>query len=458
MSRANASESDDRKSVRQIAGDILVRVDLKKAYADVLLDRAFQQTSLDSKDRSLLNEIVYGTLRWRGRIDSYLRRLIRRPVEETDPFIRNLLRLTIYQADFLDRVPHYAAVNEAVTLAKRRSGARVGGFVNGVLRNFLRMERDSSPPDLDTSTVTDLGEYWSHPNWIIEMWIQYLGVHETAALLKANNNQGPLTLRVNSLRISRDALLETFQAGAVQASATAWSPDGIVVHLHPTIDQLPGYREGLFQVQGEASQLVAYLLAPQPGEHVLDACAAPGGKTTHIAQLMGDIGHIAAKDLSAKGIAKIKENATRLGLRSVRAVQADMTKRAAGGEVYDRILVDAPCSGLGTLRSHPEIKWNRDPSDVAKLSALQAQILSQAAVRLKNDGILVYSTCTLTGAENEAIVDQFLECHKSFVLEDAAESLPGEAKRLVRGKYFMALPHQHNTDGFFAARMRKVSQ
>ena len=191
---------------------------------------------------------------------------------------------------------------------------------------------------------------------------------------------------------------------------------------------------------------------------LFDACAAPGGKTTHVAEFMGDRGQVTAVDRSANGIVKINENITRLGLNSISTMQADMTKPIAGaqGPIYDRILVDAPCSGLGTLRSHPEIKWNRGMSDLTRLHHLQVKILEQAASGLKSEGILVYSTCTLSAVENENTVEEFLGRHREFVLEDAASYLPNEAKQLVRGKYFMALPHRHDTDGFFAARLKRV--
>jgi 16S rRNA (cytosine967-C5)-methyltransferase len=215
----------------------------------------------------------------------------------------------------------------------------------------------------------------------------------------------------------------------------------------------------LFQVQGEASQLVSYLLSPKDGERILDACAAPGGKATHIAELMADTGKVVATDSGARGVQKIEENTTRLELASIRAVRADVSQRLGAplSDPYDRILLDAPCSGLGTLRSHPEIKWQRGPTDIERLSALQKKLLRRVASYLKPGGILVYSTCTLVKDENERVVEDFLEHRPEFDVENAAGHLPPEARSLVRGNYFMALPHWHNTDGFFAARMRKVS-
>jgi 16S rRNA (cytosine967-C5)-methyltransferase len=215
----------------------------------------------------------------------------------------------------------------------------------------------------------------------------------------------------------------------------------------------------LFQVQGEASQLVSYLLSPQNGERILDACAAPGGKATHIAELMADTGELVATDSAARGVQRIGENTVRLELTCIRAARADVADRLADplSEPYDRILIDAPCSGLGTLRSHPEIKWQRTATDIERLSALQRKILRRVASYLKPGGILVYSTCTLAKDENENVIEDFLEQHDEFALEEAAGYLPTEARSLVRGSYFMALPHRHNTDGFFAARMRKAA-
>ena len=452
----NAFEAS--RSIRNLAVDILVRVDINKAYADILLDQVLQRSSASEKDRSLLAEIVYGTLRWRGRLDLYLKQLTRRPLEKTDPFIRNLLRMTLYQIDFLDRIPQYAAINEAVNLAKSYRGSRISGFVNGVLRNFIRTKKAIGPPDPDTGGITALADYWSYPEWLIKHWIDYLGRKDIVPLLAACNRQAPLVLRVNRLRTDKETLLTAFKAQGIEASPTKWSPEGITVHSRVPLNQLPGYQEGLFQVQGESSQLVTYLLDPHCGENILDACAAPGGKTSHVAEFMGDRGQITAVDRSANGIVKIKENATRLGLKSIRTIHGDMRKQIADaqGVTYDRILVDAPCSGLGTLRAHPEIKWNRGMGDLTRLHELQGNILAQVAGYLKSQGIFVYSTCTLSAVENEKTVEEFLGRHREFVAEDAASYLPDQAKPLVRGKYFMALPHRHDTDGFFAARLKRV--
>ena len=453
-----ASNEKGKQCVRQLASEILLKVDSRKAYADILLDHNLKDSALSDRDRALLTELTYGTLRWRGKIDARLSPYFHRSSGDTHPFIRNLLRVTFYQLLFLDKVPDYAAVNEAVKLAKAHGGHKVGGFVNGVLRSFLR-ERNRTTEPGPTNSQAGLAIEHSHPQWLVKKWLDYFGVEETAALMRANNEIPPLVLRVNSRKGSIETLLDLLLTRGVPAVATQWSPVGVSVQSRSAVDRLPGFREGLFQVQGEASQLVSYLLSPQNGERILDACAAPGGKTTHIAELMADAGDLIATDSAAKGVQKIRENTARLELTCIRAARADVSHRLASAlsEPYDRILIDVPCSGLGTLRSHPEIKWQRGAADIERLSTLQRKILQRVASYLKPGGICVYSTCTLAKDENENVVEDFLARHKEFVLEEAASYLPPEARSLVRGSYFTALPHRHNTDGFFAARMRKVA-
>ncbi|HEY7320254.1 MAG TPA: 16S rRNA (cytosine(967)-C(5))-methyltransferase RsmB [Candidatus Binatia bacterium] len=444
--------------VRWLASEILTRVDTRKAYADILLDHSLKSRGFSDRDGALLTELIYGTLRWRGKIDGRLKPYMRTPLEDTDPFVRNLLRVAFYQILFLDKIPDYAAVNEAVQLAKEHGGQRVAGFVNGVLRNLLREGNSSAAAQAVTDWQAQLAAEHSHPRWLVTRWLNYFGREETAALMKANNEAAPLMLRVNSCRSDRDALLALLLESGISAARSQWSPVGISVTSHFPVGQIAGFREGLFQVQGEASQLVSYLLSPEKGDRILDACAAPGGKTTHIAELMADIGEVIAIDKSDRGVEKIRENFERLGLVSVHAIKGDVSNELQPElcSPYDRILIDAPCSGFGTLRSHPEIKWHRTEADIKRLSQLQRSIVDRVVHYLKSGGVLVYSSCTLTSEENESLVEEFLKRHKEFILENAIDHLPGEASALVRGSYLMTLPHRHNTDGFFAARLKKV--
>lgn len=447
---------NETTGVRQLASAILLKVDSRQAYADILLDQALKATDLNERDRALLTELTYGTLRWRGNIDARLSRQLRRPLADTDDFIRNLLRVTVYQLFFLDKIPDYAAVNEAVELAKRQRGAKSAGFVNGVLRNLVRQKGRAGQANSDSTASR--AEEFSHPEWLVERWIDEFGLSQASALMRANNHKAPLVLCANRLKCNRDQLRARLLEQGLAAIASQWSPDGIVLESAGSVENLPGYTEGLFQVQGESSQLIAYLLAPEPRERILDACAAPGGKSSHLAELMNDSGIVIALDASARGVERIRQNVARLNLRSIEATQADVTKELSDAFrlPYDRVLVDAPCSGLGTLRAHPEIKWRRQESDIERLSRLQKNILKSVVRYLKPGGTLVYSTCTLTRAENDSIVETFLAEHKEFELDDAARYLPEPARHMVRGKYFQALPHRDNSDGFFAARLRKV--
>ncbi len=443
---------------REIALAILDRVDRHQAYADVLLNARLEEAALPQADGALLTRMVYGALRWRGRIDWVLGTLLRDPLDDLDPRLRNLLRLGAYELLFLDRVPSYATVNELVSLAKRRAGPGKAGMVNAVLRRIARRERDAWSPPAASGSTTDLAALVSHPLWLVDMWREQFGDEEGRRLMEADNHEAPLVLRANRLRISRDALVERLRSRGVEAEPGTWSPLAVRLRGSASPAALPEFREGLCQVQGEASQAVSLLAGPEPGMRVLDVCAAPGGKTTHMAELMDDRGEVVACDVSERGLAKLAENVRRLGLRGVRAEVRDATRGlAVESDTFDRVLVDAPCSGLGTLRAHPEIRWRRTLKDLPRLAALQARILDRAASRVRPGGILVYATCTLSRAENEQVVEGFLDRHGDFVVEDAAAHLPETTRSMTAGRYLLALPHRHDTDGFFAVRMRRRS-
>lgn len=453
-----ARSSAPPETARALAVDILDAVERRKAFADILLDRTLRAHELSAADRALLTELVYGTLRWRGRIDATLAQVTREAPEKMDGYVRNLLRVTLYQIFFLDRIPAYAAVNEAVETAKRRGGKGAAGFVNAIARRCLREKERLATSEESGEPMRRLAATWSHPEWLVRQWLDYLGAAETEALLQANNQPAPLIVRANRLKISRDDLIQNFTTAGLDAAAAPHAPEAIALRGASAVERLPGFAEGQFFVQSEAAQLVSHLLDPKAGERVWDASAAPGGKATHLAELMDDRGEVVATDIAPRGIARIEENVRRLGLKSVRPLAAD-----AAGELtaelaqrYDRILADLPCTGFGTLRSHPEAKWQKGEEDVRRLSQLQRKILDRLAGYLKPGGVLVYSTCTLTRAENEDVIEDFLRRHEDYTLENAADFLPPGAKRTVRGKYFMTLPHRDDTDGFFAARLRKA--
>lgn len=466
---------------REIALAILDRVERRKAYADVLLNARLEEAALPQADGALLTRTVYGVLRWRGRIDWVLGRLLRKPLDDLDPVVRNLLRLGAYELLFLDRVPAYATVNELVELTGRRAGPGKARLVNAILREIARQEREAWAPPAASRTaeemsaadaaeiekhgsspvapgsVEEMAALVSHPRWLIEMWREQFGVGESRRLMEANNREAPLVLRANRLRTSRDALVQRLCARGVDARPGGWSPAAVRLRGSASPADLPEFRQGLCQVQGEASQAVGLLVDPGPGMRVLDVCAAPGGKTTHLAELMDGRGEIVACDVSERGLARLADNARRLGLDCIRTEAGDAAEALPGEPgAFHRVLVDAPCSGLGTLRAHPEIRWRRTGRDLRRLAALQARILDQAALRVRPGGVLVYATCTLSRVENEQVVESFLERHGDFAVEDAGACLPESMRSMTAGRYFLALPHRHDTDGFFAARMSRL--
>ena len=449
---------NDGKNVRQIAGEILHRVESEKSYADLLLDHHLRSNNLNDADRALLTELTYGTLRWRGKIDSQLRPFLDRSLAETDSFNRNLLRVTLYQLLFLDKfLPMPRSTKLSRSPKQNSPEAPVSSMASCAV--FSGNRRSGAKASDTQSSVANLAAEYSHPQWLVNRWREYFGDEQAKALMLASNQKTPLVVRANLSKTSREKLLASWHAQDIAAEPSAVSPQAIRLPTGVSIETLPGLNDGLFQVQSEASQLVSYLVDPESGDLILDACAAPGGKATHLAELIGDQGNIVAIDSSARGVERIEQNAQRLGLATIQAECANASKalpaRLAGP--YDRILVDAPCSGLGTLRSHPEIKWQRDDSDIARLAALQARIVQSVAQYLKVGGVLVYSTCTLTVDENERVIANFLRQNSRFELVHAARYLPEAARHMVHDKYFQALPQRDDTDGFFAARMRKVT-
>jgi 16S rRNA (cytosine967-C5)-methyltransferase len=356
---------------------------------------------------------------------------------------------------YLDRIPESAAVNESVNLAKQTL-PRASGLVNAVLRNYLRNKDTVVFPDPITAPVASVAARHSHPEWLVKLWFSQLGEAETELLAEASSRQPTLTLRANTLRNTQDELLQAFAANGIVAAACRYSPHGIQVEGRHHIPGLPGFREGLFTVQDEASQMVALLLDPQAGERVLDTCAAPGGKATHIAQLMDNQGEVLAMDNSGSKLPLILETAQRLGITNIRTRAADLLQSSAlPAAAFDRVLLDAPCSGLGVIRRNPEAKWRLALEDITRLAAVQKTMLKNAVRLLKPGGVLVYSTCSTTPQENEEVVRDFLSRGSDCVLENLQGLFPQFHDVFSEDGMFRAWPHRHGMDGFFAARIRK---
>jgi len=453
--RATAALPGGTPDARALAWEILQRVEAG-AYADALLGRSVARRQLDVRDQALATQLVYGTLAWQGYLDHIVAAFSRRPPAALDVALRTLLRLAVFQLTQLTRIPAFAAVDTAVHLSKRFRGGAGASLVNAVLRRAADGWQQVRFPAREDDLAGYLTTCLSHPRWLVARWLQRYGGDETEALLRANNQAAPTVLRVNCRRATPASVLTRLRDAGYAVAAAAWSPVGIVVAGGGNPEQLPGFADGEFSVQGEASQLVGCMLNPRPGDRILDACAAPGGKTTHLAELVDDDGAIVALDANVRGLDRLRRMLRRLGLTCVRAETADARTWSAPGASFDAVLVDAPCSGLGTLREHPEVKWRRTAADSAELACLQRAILSHLAGFVRPGGRLVYATCTLMEEENEAQVRTFLEAHADFMVDDPRPHLPEAAHRMVADDGALrTLPHRHGLDGFFAVRLKR---
>lgn len=442
---------------RRVAFELLERIERERSYADILVDRALAGSSLKGPDRGLLNDLVFGVLRRRGTLDHIIGSCSSMAVNRLERRVLNLLRIGLYQICYLDRIPSSAAVNETVNLSKALA-PKASGFINAVLRRADR-EWESLPwPDREHDAAAFVAARHSLPRWLAEKWICQLGPAEAEALAGALNETPQLTVRVNTLRISRDDLLCRLRDEGVQAEAAGYSPDGIRVLSPVRPAALCGFSEGLLTVQDEASQLASLFLSPLPGESVLDVCAAPGGKATHLAQLMANRGLVVACDRDLRKLPRIEDAARRLGTSIIRTqlLDASLPLNELAERRFDRILVDAPCTGLGVLRRNPEAKWRLAAHDVVRMARLQAAILKNASHVLADGGALLYSTCSVSTEENEGVIKDFLSENGDFMIEDLRTVVPGHPGLFTEQGMFRGWPHRHGMDGFFAARLRKA--
>jgi len=444
---------------RQVAFAVLCRVE-EGAFADLNLDTALSRApSMDPRDRGLATELVYGVLRQRGRIDFALSRFCLKPLAKVEPRVLILLRLGAYQVLLLDRVPDSAAVDETVKLARQEGLTRATGFINGILRSLVRGRNEIAWPDPDASPREYLEHVLSLPKWLARDWLEEMGKESALAVAEALCAAPPFTLRVNALKISREEYLGRLSEAGHQAVPTLYAPEGVILTGRGG-GPLPGAAEGWYQVQDEASMLIAHLLAPQKGEKVLDACAAPGGKTTHIAALAQNEASVLALDLHPQRVRLIDEGAARLGCGQIDARPWDLTRPPdfLQPDSFDRVLVDAPCSGLGVLRRNPEIRWRRTKDDIRRMAALQKTILENVAPLVRPGGVLLYSLCTLTPEETTGVVEAFLRDHAEFEVEDLRPLFPDWSELFDSRGMLRTYPHLHGgMDAFFAVRLKKVT-
>lgn len=446
----------NRKNPRQSAFEILAHIEKSASFADTLVDRELSTDALHGPDRGFLTELVFGVLRRQGTLDYLIDCWSSQKTAKLERSVLILLRLGVYQIHFLDRVPVSAAVNETVKLAKRFA-PRAAGFINAVLRRADRERETIRWPDRESDPVGFLSARHSQPRWLVELWSRQVGPEEVEALAAAMSEPPSLILRTNTLKITRERLLELLANGGVHARATDFSPFGIRILTQMPPLTLPGFQEGLFTVQDESSQLASLFVSPLPGETVLDLCAAPGGKATHLAQLMENRGSILACDRDERKLGLVRETAQRLGISTIetRKIDASGPLSDLGDRSFDRILLDAPCSGLGVLRRNPEAKWRLTPEDPARMALLQGAILRAAADRLADGGVLLYSTCSTSVEENEQLIDDFVSERNDFMVEDLQEIFPDLSCLFTDRGFFRGWPHRHGMDGFTAVRLRR---
>lgn len=437
---------------RGTAIKILNRVTRSDAYLDRLLDSELRGEDLNELDKGFMHEIVTGVVRWQMKLDWVLTGFFHGNFTKAETNIKNALRVALYQILFLDRVPHSAAVNEAVEFIKQLRGQKAGDLVNAVLRNIIRNIDNIRYPDPGEDKIRHLAVVESHPMWMTRRWVERFGFDEARRLMAANNRIPDLALRTNRLKGEVTAFCDLLEKNQIEYSRSEILDCFVKVRHLAGIGSSELFAKGYFMVQDESAGLPVRLLQPAPGDRILDLCAAPGGKTTFIGEIMGNQGEIIAVDRYETRLNLVGKACQRLGITNVKCVAADATEFST--EPADKVLVDAPCSGLGTLAKKPDAKWNRDRGDVDTLATLQRSILDNAARLVKPDGVLVYSTCTTEPEENGLVVRSFLVDHPEFTMENASAFVPAA---VVNTEGFVeTFPHRHSMDGSFAVRLRRT--
>jgi 16S rRNA (cytosine967-C5)-methyltransferase len=443
---------------RSIAVKVLTRVERTDSYLDKLVDYEIRNAEqLNDYDKSLLNEICHGVIRWMRRLDWFLNGFYRGNWEKCTPEIKNTLRVALYQILFLNKIPDFAAVNEAVEFVKQISTQKHADVVNGLLRTIIRTKADLVYPTREIDEVKYLGIMQSHPNWMVKRWIQRFGFDEAAEFAESNNKRPILTLRINTLKTNRAEVLKRFDEKSIVYRTCKYIDYFVTLRLMSKIYLDEDFLNGLYTVQDESAGLASVLLNPNENDTILDMCAAPGGKSTHIASLLNNKGKVYAVDKFDAKINMIKANAERLGVTNVDYFQddaMDLQNEKIRDMKFDKILLDAPCSGLGVLSKKPEIRWKREMEDVTVLSALQKNLLNNAVKYLKPGGVIVYSTCTTEQEENMDVIKDFLEKNPDFKIDDASKYV---TKELVNAEGCIeTFPHKHGIDGSFSARLVRI--
>ncbi len=437
---------------REIALKILHGIETENTWANETIQSVCRDLNLSSLDRKFASEIVHGTTKMRRRLDFILGLFLVEKLENLTPWIKNILRMGIYQIDFMEKVPESAAVDESVKLAKKFGHRGTAALVNAVLRSYLRDKSKVKFPSWEENKIENIALFYSFPGWMVKRWLEIFGEEETIKLCEAFNQRPRLSLRANSLKIESKDLEEIFCREKIKFKTGKFLNNFYTIESKMDLSQFKPLPEGWVYFQDESAGFPVMLLDPQPGECILDLCAAPGGKATFIAEIMKDQGMVIAVDISVKRLKTIKENCHRLGIESVALCCADATNFSS--HPVDRILIDAPCSALGTLGKNSDARWRKQEEDLPRLQKLQLEILSNAAKLLKKGGVLVYSTCSIMPEENERVIEKFLEKRNDFQRTDShlfADEGVVDPKGFVR-----TLPQVHKMNGSFACRLEKM--
>lgn len=441
-------------NIRLLSVKALSDINRNNAYANLTLQKYITNNKLDDLDRRFFTELVYGTLRRLNYLDAIIEHLTKRKIKKLSSMVVEILRIGIYQIIYMDKVPESAAVNEMVNISKKLTKG-LNSFVNAILRNVIRRREELTIDQLSHNQEEKISYLYNQPQWLITMWIKEFGVAEIESLCAWFNETPTLTARINELKTTIEIEEEAFKKAQWDISKSSKLKEAIYINSHKgSLDKSSFLEQGRITIMDEASMVVSHVVDPQEGELILDCCAAPGSKTLHLATLMKNNGRIIAGDIHEHKINLINENANRLGVSIIEAQQHDATNLPECYESkFDRVLVDAPCSGLGILQKKLDMRWRKKEAEVNRLPDLQLQILESAAKTVKADGILVYSTCTINKRENIDVIDTFLKTHKEFSLEDAKPYIPFPLE--TKEKTVQLLPHRDHMDGFFIARLHK---
>lgn len=432
----------------------LLRVDENEGYSNLVLDKALRSCSLDERDRALTAALFYGVLERRLTLDAALTQYLTKPNETKDPVIWEILRMAAYQIYYMDKIPDSAAVNEAVVLAKSSGKEKASGFVNGLLRNLLRHKGTAEFPPQYSSRMQQLSVRYSCPAWLLKMWEDAYGVEVTRDLLETTFCRPPLFARVNTLKTTRDKLIDLLMQESIQAEPVPFLDSAVELSNTGAVAQSQCFQEGLFHIQDLASQLCSTFLGAQPGETIYDVCAAPGGKAFTVAEQMQDVGRITAFDRYKGKVGLIRKGAQRLGISCIFAAVRDAVADERPLPLADRVLCDVPCSGFGIIRRKPEIRY-KSRETIDSLPDLQYRILCKSSTILRQGGMLLYSTCTLNPAENEKNTERFLKEHSDF--SALPLTLPDGLQRTIAepANQLTLFPQTNRTDGFFISAFRK---